>query len=182
MARVPGVEAAYFQTEIGGAYAYELAPNSLIDRNLDDAYRYLLGTFAGPTAPDVVAPFRENTIGAAFKSAHGDHGGLNWGAQHIPLVMSGPGVNAGGVSHFPARLMDVAPTVLRLLGIPFPAADGIALADALLLPTGGEVSDQLALAPALSAYQDAIVGRSATDIAEDQKAGIKPPPSLPARP
>jgi arylsulfatase A-like enzyme len=182
MARVPGVEAAYFLTETEGAYAYVLAPRAQIEGALDDAYHYLLATFAGPTAPDVVAAFRENTIGAAFKNAHGDHGGLNWGAQHIPLILSGPGLRTGAVSHFPARLMDVAPTILRLLGVPFSATDGIVLADALVRPTGGEVSDQTALAPALSTYQDAIIGRSRIDIAEDQKAGLKPPPSLPARP
>jgi hypothetical protein len=163
-------------------YAYELATNTRIDHDLDDAYRYLLATFAGATAPDVVAAFRENTIDFAYHSAHGNHGGLNWGAQHIPLILSGPGVRSGAVSHFPARLMDVAPTVLRLLNIPFPAADGVVLADALVAPTGGEAADQSSLGPALSKYQDAIIGRSLTDIAEDQKAGLKPPPSLPARP
>jgi arylsulfatase A-like enzyme len=154
-----------------------------IDPALDAAYLYLLNTFAGPIAPDVVAPFRENTIGSHVNHAHGDHGGLNWGAQHIPLILSGPGVPPNRVSSFPARLMDVAPTVLRLLGLaPAPNMDGIVLADALVAPTAGDVDNQTTLAGALTAYQTAIIVQSLNNIAEDQQAHALPPPSLPQRP
>jgi hypothetical protein len=149
---------------------------------LDAANQYLLSTFAGPRAPDVVAPFRENTIGETVATAHGEHGGLNWGAQHIPLVMSGPGVRPGLVSQFPARLIDVAPTVLRLLGIPTAGMDGIVLADAMVSPAVADVATQSALAPAVSAYQTSLMTQSVENIAEDAKLGFHPPPSLPIRP
>jgi hypothetical protein len=154
-----------------------------IDPGLDKAYRFLLSTFAGPTAPDVVTPFRENTIGTKIGSAHGDHGGLNWGAQHIKLVMSGPGVRRGVVSHYPARLIDIAPTALHVLGLTPPASmDGTILADALLSPEKRDQAKQSALAPTLAAYQDALMQQSSDNMAEDVAKQIRPPGVEAARP
>ena len=149
---------------------------------LDAAYQYLLSTFLGSTAPDVVAPFRENTIVDTYPNAHGDHGGLNWGAQHIPLVVSGPGVRSGHLSHYPARLMDVAPTVLHLLGLPPVPMDGAVLADALLSPSAADATAQSARMATLTAYQDALIEQSAGNVAEDTRDRVVPPPSTPARP
>ncbi len=177
MFRVSGVEAAYYRIQPHGKPEYLLAPGLAIDPALDAACQYLLSTFVGPTSPDVVASYRENTIGEAYTTAHGDHGGLNWGAQHVPLIFSGPGVLSGFISHFPARLMDVAPTALRLLGVPIPAMDGIVLADALTLPLSADVAAQVPLARPLTARQDALIAQSAENLAEDQRLGISPPPS-----
>lgn len=182
MLRVPGVEAAYYRIEPHGRSEYLPAPGLTIDPTLDAAYQYLLSTFVGPTSPDVVVPFRENTIGETSATARGDHGGLNWGAQHIPLILSGPGVRAGVTSHFPARLMDVAPTALRLLGIPIPQMDGIVLADTLAQPIAGDVARQVPLAPPLTRYQNALEMQSVNNLAEDSKLGLHPPASAPARP
>src|SRR5579884_2962258 len=118
---------------------------------------------------------RENTIGEAYDVARGDHGGLNWGAQHVPLVLSGPGIASGVVSHFPARLIDVAPTVLRRLGIKPSRMDGVVLADALTDATAAEVAAQTALAAPLTAIQDGIMAAAEADIAADQKAHAHPP-------
>jgi hypothetical protein len=47
--------------------------------------------------------------------------------RHVPLVFMGMGVSAGA-SAVPARTVDVAPTLARLAGIPFPAGlDGRSL-------------------------------------------------------
>jgi hypothetical protein len=51
----------------------------------------------------------------------GQHGSLRHEDMAIPLILSGAGVGAGRVEG-EARLVDVAPTVLRLLGLP---ADGL---------------------------------------------------------
>ncbi|GAC1400264.1 MAG: hypothetical protein NVSMB52_13870 [Chloroflexota bacterium] len=182
MMRVPNVAGSYYQVGHKGRYEYVPAPGMKISPSLDAAYQYLLATFSGPTAPDVVAPFRENTIGGLYKNAHGDHGGVNWGAQHIPLVLSGPGVQSGRLSHFPARLMDIAPTVLRLLGLPTAPMDGVVLGDALLSPTATDMTVQSDMAPSLTAYQDALMEQSTANIAEDKKDRVLPPPSAPLRP
>jgi hypothetical protein len=180
MARVPNVTGTYHLNPT--TYQYEAVSGVPIDPALDAAYQYLLGTFAGPTAPAVVAAFRENTIGTALSSAHGDHGGLNWGAQHVPLVISGPGVPPGVVSLHPARLMDVAPTVLRLMGVPVPKMDGIVLADAVSGATAQEVAAQAQFGGVLTAYQNALIQQAADNIEHDAKTGHHPPPSAPMRP
>jgi hypothetical protein len=182
MLKLPGVAAAYYQTRPKGRNEYVPAPGTSIDPSLDAAYRYLLDTIVGPAAPDVVAPFRENTIGTASTNAHGDHGGLNWGAQHVPLVFSGPGVTAGVVSEAPARLVDVAPTIVRLMGLPPAPMDGTVLADAVTDAHAQEVATQASLSGTLTAYQDALIAQSLTNIAEDQRTRLNPPPPLPARP
>lgn len=183
MLQVPGVAAAYYRIQPHGHPEYLPAPGLAIDPTLDAACRYLLSTFVGPTSPDVVAPFRENTIGTASTTAHGDHGGMNWGAQHVPLILAGPAVRVGSISHFPARLMDVAPTVLQVLGVPVPPVmDGVILADALLAPSAANVAAQASLAPTLTAFQDALITQSVDNLSEDEKLGLHPPPSAPARP
>jgi predicted AlkP superfamily pyrophosphatase or phosphodiesterase len=182
MAGVPGVVGAYYLIESGSKHYYDRAPGVRIDPALDAAHRSLLGTFVGPRAPDVVAPFRENTIGTKLSSAHGDHGGLNWGAQYVPLILSGPGIATGVVSHYPARLIDVAPTLLRLLGLAPRAMDGIILADALGAATAQEVAAQQSRWPSLLAHQTALLQQSANNIAEDARSHLVPPASLPLRP
>lgn len=182
MAGVPNVAGAYYLVRDGTGYAYLRAPERPVDAGLDAAYGYLLSTFAGSTAPDVVAAFRENTIGSNYKTAHGDHGGLNWGAQHIPLILAGPGVRSGQVSPYPARLIDVAPTALRLLGLSPAGMDGAVLADACVAPTAAELQAQSTAMPALLAYQSALIGQSQSNIAEDESTQIGPPPSGPETP
>lgn len=179
MAKVPNVAAAYYQTHHKGQYEYVPAPGQTLPADLDAAYQYLLSTFAGPTAPDIVAPYRENTIGGAFNSAHGDHGGLNWGAQHIPLVFAGPGVRSGFRSQAPARLMDIAPTVLRLLGLPVGRMDGTVLADALQDAAANDVAAQTRTDSVLTPYQNALITQTTDDVAEDKQRRQAPPP--PAR-
>jgi hypothetical protein len=147
-----------------------------IDPALNAANHFLLGTFEGPRAPDVVVPFRENTIGSALKTAFGEHGGLNWGAQHVPLILSGAGVAPGRVSPFPARLVDIAPTVLRILGLPAGQMDGVVLADGLAYATAQDIAAQTALTPSLTAVQAALAQQSANNIAEDEHGSLAPPP------
>lgn len=63
----------------------------------------------------------------------GEHGGTAHGDLyvedlHVPLVIAGPGARPGAVVDTPVGLVDVAPTVTELLGLPVPAAfDGDSL-------------------------------------------------------
>lgn len=175
MARNPNVAGSYHLDP--ASLVYELASGTTIDPALDTANRYLLSTFAGPTAPDVVAAFRENTIGTSSKTARGDHGGLNWGAQQVPLILSGPGVPNGVVSQRPARLMDVAPTVLRVMGLPPGRMDGVVLADSVQAATAQEVAMQVQLSALLTPYQDALIAQSTDNLEEDRRTGRRPPPA-----
>jgi arylsulfatase A-like enzyme len=85
-------------------------------------------------------------------------------------------VKQGATSQYPARLIDVAPTVLRLLGLPPAAMDGTILADALAEPTAAEASAQQAGTSQLAAYQGALMEQSVRDIRWYQRKGIQPPP------
>lgn len=178
MIQLPNVVGGYFRDTAG---TYE-AVNGPLDPALDAAYRYLLSTFTGSTAPDVVAPYRENTIGTAWPVAYGNHGGMSWGVQHIPLLLAGPGVRRGVRSPAPARLVDIAPTILRLLGYPLSHLDGIVLADALETPAAHEVRVQLDLNTSLRRHQAALAAQSEQDQQEDRHAGVDPLPRPPLKP
>ncbi len=113
-------------------------------RRLDAALMSYLGPAdqAGYLANTVVVILSDH--GEAF----GEHGSLHHGRSlydelvRVPLFVRAPGWPAGVVVDEPCSLLDVAPTVLRLLGLPEPeGGDGHDLAP---LVTGGQG------APALS--------------------------------
>jgi arylsulfatase A-like enzyme len=178
---IPHAHFAHYQSVQNGGYVYHsVSPTGqMLDPALEAAQQYLLSTCAGPLAPDITLTLVENMVvrnrlqGAA-SSAHGNHSGATWGVQHVPLVMSGPGIRPGAVLDFPARLMDIAPTALTLMGIQPSRMEGIELSDALLHPTphGQRAADEIA--PQLTAYQRALRARSAADIRQQKAAGTTP--------
>lgn len=176
LAHVPNVASAYHLVKSGGTYSYERAAGTVLDPMLNDANRYLLHTFVGPRAPDVVGVFRENTIGQVINRAYGYHGGLDWGSQHTLLSFTGPSVLPGTISHFPARLIDIAPTILRLLGLPHARMDGVPLADSITSATPNELKAQSAVSPSLTAYQNALVAQAESNAEEDARLNIHHPP------
>lgn len=165
---------AHYRHLAGESYRYDpvVAPGKDLAPDLAAAYQYLLGTFNGPSAPDIVLSYPENMISRAAADQHGEHGGATWGAQHIPLVVSGPGIRHGLTSSFPARLMDVAPTVFALLGLAPHRMDGVVLADALQRPHPHEVYAQDLHAPTLVAHQNAVIAQSERDLATQAGAGV----------
>ncbi|HQZ11355.1 MAG TPA: alkaline phosphatase family protein [Devosia sp.] len=57
----------------------------------------------------------------------GSHGGLGEFERHPFLIANGGGFAAGTIEHGVTRLIDIAPTVLRHLGLPRDGMDGLAL-------------------------------------------------------
>ncbi len=102
------------------------------------AYIALADTTADPNGPDVLAIYAPHvTTGDRPNGAYhwlGGHLGPQWEDQHIPLIISGPGVRRGATSSYPARLVDIAPTVEHLLGASSAGTDGVVLEDALSHP------------------------------------------------
>ena len=136
----PAIQAVYVMARSGAGYSYVRVSDASLQHTsaVETANQYLLGTFTGPNGPDVVVVFAEG-VGSEPGGQSGwkaDHGGTSWEAQHIPLIISGPGVPSGTVSSYPARLVDVAPTALQLMGIAPRGMRGIVLADALEAPSG----------------------------------------------
>jgi arylsulfatase A-like enzyme len=131
----PNIQAVYFKERIPGGSHYIRAsgPDLFRASGMEQANQYLLRTFNGPNGPDLAVFFRQGaaSLPGGQASWKGDHGGADWESQHLPLVFSGPGVSKGYVSPFPARLIDIAPTVLALVGVPRTGMDGTTLADAI---------------------------------------------------
>lgn len=150
-ARLGGVRAVFYRRP-SGAFALATSNRSRIPAALERAYGDLLATFDSQEAPDIVLFYDEDTMTMSPEylkdGRKADHGGATWGAQHIPLYIEGPGIRAGYVSSYPARLVDLAPTVETLLGITPQHQDGVALADAMIAPPPWAVKEQRAAAPA----------------------------------
>jgi arylsulfatase A-like enzyme len=97
----------------------------------------------GELAPDIAFSYRwnddPNVAGVAGSSAGSDakyaatHGGTSRWETRCTLVMAGPGLKRGAVDDAPTGLIDVSPTLLRLLGVPAPQGQhGRVLEEALL--------------------------------------------------
>jgi arylsulfatase A-like enzyme len=147
--RNPYIQSVYVQARTAKGFAYSRATASPLLRaaGAEAANQYLLRSFAGPNGPDLVVFFTEH-VGSEPGGQAGwkaDHGGASWQAQHIPLILSGPGIRSGYVSPSPARLIDVAPTVLQLMGLSHKGMQGIPLADAMQAPPSWTVQWQKAM-------------------------------------
>ena len=154
---LPGFVAVYYKLDLRDGVSYLPAPSTQAGLNiqLDATYRYLLSTVSGPTAPDVVITTAEDAmVGTGEPNTSGSHGWITWGDQHIPLILSGPGVQAGAAPASPARLVDLLPTIARLMGLPEASWDGLVLADALSSPTPEDQARQAASNDLLQVLRD----------------------------
>lgn len=90
----------------------------------------LVDTMAADFGPDVVGLLRNDTTYGVF----GDHGGNQFQVQDIPIIFSWSGLQAGAQPNVAMRSVDLLPTILTLMGIPFDASsmDGTAVT----LPSG----------------------------------------------
>jgi arylsulfatase A-like enzyme len=162
---VPDIEGALYK--VSGPNGLSYAPDAWtakhISKSLLTAYLDLADTEASSAGADVIFPYAEDTTGLVVKGRKlwGNHGGFSWGVQHIPLILFGPGVHPG-VSSFPAKLVDIAPTIETLLQLPVPTAvDGVVLADALANPSSAEKEAQRAVLKARMADVNALRNHSA---------------------
>ena len=69
----------------------------------------------------------ENALGGESLPGHGQHGGLGTYEQRPFLALEGPGI-ANGACTTAASLIDIAPTMLRHLGLPAEGVEGAPLA------------------------------------------------------
>lgn len=91
----------------------------------------IAASFAGDDEPN---PFgvrgrsdvAQNPLAGEYLPGHGQHGGLGRYEQSPFLAIRGGGVPRG-VHGTPASLIDIAPTILRHLGLPLDGTEGIAL-------------------------------------------------------
>lgn len=168
----PYIQSAYFKESIPGGFDYVRAsgPGLFLSAGMERANQYLLNSFDGPTAPDLVVFYREDTASLPGGQANwkGDHGGANWQSQHLPLLFAGPGVRRHSVSDYPVRLMDIAPTALSLMGISDRGMSGIPVADAMAHPDAAAVRRQQATGGTLRPVVAALQSESKAEIARNQ--------------
>lgn len=119
-----------------GRWEYRLAylrPG--LPQNYGAALRQVLSTMTSRLSPDIVLVHRPGIATRQANRVSGTLGagglGLDWSHQHVPLILTGPGVYANFSSPYPARLTDIVPTLARVLGAPLANSDGVVLADAL---------------------------------------------------
>lgn len=132
-----GVDAIYFKTRSGASWTYQA---QYIDPDLSGPFgsslAYSLGTMASPISADVVVACAPGTAllpgGNRGPLAMGL--GVQWDTQHIPLIIAGHGVTGGVTSNYPARLVDVMPTLARLMWLTPARTDGVPLADSMAQP------------------------------------------------
>lgn len=159
--RLEGVRAVYHKTAApAGGYVYVPARATavVLPPSLDATYRYLTSTYASPQSADIVL-FPEESWSTSESTSYmlGDHGTATWQNQHVPLVVSGPGIRRGVASSAPARLVDIAPTILAAMGLPRAARmDGVVLADALVAPSPSQLAEQGASDASLGPLRDAL--------------------------
>jgi arylsulfatase A-like enzyme len=151
-ASIPYVDAVYAKSP-EGKYQLISPASRMADPNVQSAYRDLLNSMNAAESADIVLFYDENTMTETpsfLKSNRkGDHGGATWAAQHIPLIVAGPGIKAGYISSFPARLVDIAPTLESLLGITPRGQDGVPVTDIMTEPPASAVKRAGAVAPRL---------------------------------
>jgi hypothetical protein len=175
-ANIPGLFGAYYRVKgADGRYSYEPAKDTAVkvSADLDKCYRYLLDTYAGESSPDIeLLPAENCHINWTMfdgKRFYGQHDSISWLQQHNFLLFSGPGARKGIVSESPARLVDIAPTALTLLGIRPERMDGIVLSDALESPTKTQLHTQIGLNSELMPLVEALKAQSEADLSAQKQ-------------
>jgi phosphonoacetate hydrolase len=105
------------------------------DNSYPHAFDRLTGLFAAAAAPDL-AVVHTGRHHWPEKGGHlGEHGSLSVVQSRAPLVLSGAGVTGRGMLPMSARVIDIAPTLAWLAGVPLSALsdmDGAAVVDVLV--------------------------------------------------
>lgn len=123
------------------------------------AFEQTAQLFDAPAAPDLVAIHTAAHNWEDHGGHRGEHGSIDVVQARAPFIVAGAGVRQGGIVERGCRLVDVAPTILRLMGAP--ERDGVGLAgtartDVLLARQDGE--PQLEVIDDREAAPDHVVG------------------------
>jgi arylsulfatase A-like enzyme len=159
------IDATYYKTLDNGKWEYRPAfVRSDLPYRVRQAYAMLMATDASADGPEVFAVYSPHvTTGDRITNGYhwlGGHLGPGWDDQHIPFVIAGAGVKHGVRSSYPARLVDIAPTLERLLGLRPSSTDGIVLVDSLRTSDKSSVTKQRALDARLTPLVRALQERS----------------------
>lgn len=141
--RLHRLDAVYYKSR-GSYHPQYINPDLPV--HVAAAQTYLLGTSASPASAEVIAALAPHTgtqggrLARLPRTATGV--GLQWSNQEAYILLAGHGTFRAVRSNFPARLVDVAPTLEALMGIKPAPGDGTVLADATFRPPAGTVRKQ----------------------------------------
>lgn len=160
-----GINHVFYKVSGNDGVVYQPA-SEIKNNSLEETYCYLLQTVASPNSPDIFLFIKENfVIGKKFLlNTHGKHYGTTWIAQHIPLIISGPGVKSDYQSDMPARIVDIPPTILTRMGVQPRDMDGIVLADILKNPLPEQIKIQKETEAIFKKYQASLIEQSKHDL------------------
>jgi hypothetical protein len=106
------------------------------------AYEQVAQLFDHPAAPDLCVIHSADHNWEDQGGHRGEHGSLGVVQARAPFVLAGKGVRADGLVPRVARLVDVAPTVLELLGVaPGPGGDHVRGQDGVVRDDVLDLSD-----------------------------------------
>jgi predicted AlkP superfamily pyrophosphatase or phosphodiesterase len=173
---IPDTNGIYFKKKAAdGSYSYypSSATAAGISADLNKCNLYLLSTFASEKSCDVYITSKDVDWKSSPSIKGGNHGAATWTNQHVPMILSGPGIKKGFISDSPARLVDLAPTVLTAMGINPQKMDGIVLADALTNPSQLLVTAQQKVNAELVPIQKAFKSKSEQETGKSfEKASV----------
>jgi hypothetical protein len=141
------VDGIYYKAHQGKGWVYKAQfINPDMPLHVAQAESYLLSTEVAAASAEVVVVYAPHTgTRGGGQSGHARTAtgmGLQWNNQHGFLLLAGRGTYAGARSTYPARMVDVAPSLDALLDLPVPHVDGSILADGLFQPPKGSGSRQ----------------------------------------
>jgi hypothetical protein len=101
------------------------------------AARYFGVTPGDPRVPDVFGISQYGVVYTGKQGKIAEHGGANPQDRDVPLVVSGAGVRRrGGVAPEPVETTQIAPTILKLLGLDPGALQAVQIEHTRALPLG----------------------------------------------
>jgi Type I phosphodiesterase / nucleotide pyrophosphatase len=106
-----------------------------------EAARYFGVPVSGPRHPDVFGVVQVGTIYTGGTKI-AEHGGSNPGDRDVPILVYAPGAVRSGTSEENVETTQVAPTILRLLGLDPDALGAVRIEGTQVLPGIGEDRDR----------------------------------------
>lgn len=112
-------------TDPKGTYSTTVEASGLTDVRTGGAADRLFGAPLGdPHAPDVVGVAQHGVVYTGGVGKIAEHGGDAPADRHVPLVVSGAGAGHDAINT-PTATTEIAPTILKLLGLDPAALQGV---------------------------------------------------------
>jgi hypothetical protein len=89
-----------------------------------------------PRVPDIFGIAQVGTVFTGGRGKIAEHGGANPQDRDVPLVVSGPSLDHHGVNNHPVETTQIAPTILRLLGLNPSSLKAVRIEGTKVLPLG----------------------------------------------